>query len=121
MPTILIVDDHQGFRMFARTLLASEGFEVIGEAADGEAAVRAVAERRPDVVLLDVQLPEVDGFEVADRLARADDPPAVVMTSTRDAADYGTRLGNAPILGFIPKQELSGAAIGALLSPAIGA
>jgi two-component system nitrate/nitrite response regulator NarL len=114
------VDDHQGFRTFARTLLGAEGFEVTADVASGEAALDAVRERHPDVVLLDVQLPDIDGFEVAQRLAEAPDPPAVVMTSTRDAADYGTRLVSAPILGFVPKQELSGAAVSALLAPAPG-
>jgi DNA-binding NarL/FixJ family response regulator len=119
-PTILIVDDHQGFRSFARTLLASEGFEVAGEAADGESALQAVRELHPDVVLLDVQLPGIDGFAVAELLAESPDPPAVVMTSTRDAVDYGSRLATAPILGFIPKQDLSGAGVNALLAPAPG-
>jgi DNA-binding NarL/FixJ family response regulator len=118
MPTLLIVDDHQGFRSFARTLLEAEGFEITGEAADGEAALEAVRVRRPDVVLLDVQLPGIDGFEVAARLAQTPAPPAVVMTSTRDATDYGTRLERTPIMGFVPKQDLSGAAVSALLAPA---
>jgi DNA-binding NarL/FixJ family response regulator len=114
--TLLIVDDHHGFRRFARTLFDAEGFEVTCEAADGESALVAYEESQPDVVLLDVQLPGIDGFEVAARLAKAKEPPAVVMTSTRDAADYGTRLAQAPILGFVPKQELSGAAVAALLA-----
>ena len=115
MPTLLIVDDHAGFRTFARALLASDGFEVTGEVADGEAAVAAVEEQCPDVVLLDVQLPGLDGFEIADRLAAAQTPPAVVMTSSREASEYGTRLARAPIAGFIPKQSLSGTAVSALL------
>jgi DNA-binding NarL/FixJ family response regulator len=118
IPTLLIVDDHDGFRAFARTLLTAEGFDVAAEAADGEEALDAVREHRPDVVLLDVQLPGMDGFEIAELLSALDEPPAVVMTSTRDAADYGARLANAPILGFVPKQELSGAAVSALLAPA---
>lgn len=113
--TLLIVDDHEGFRTFARTLFAADGFEVTGEAADGEAALTAVLEQQPDVVLLDVQLPGIDGFEVAERLAEAPNSPRVVLTSTRDASDYGVRLANAPILGFVPKQELSAAAVTALL------
>jgi DNA-binding NarL/FixJ family response regulator len=116
-PSILIVDDHQGFRSFARMLLAAEGFDVKGEAVDGESAVEAARVARPDVVLLDVQLPGIDGFEVAEGLAKLEDPPAVVMTSTRDATDYGTKLARAPIRGFLQKHELSGAAISALLVP----
>ncbi len=90
-PTVLIVDDHAGFRNFVATLLGAEGFEVTGTVPDGESALDAVRDRRPDVVLLDVQLPGIDGFEVADRLAATQEPPAVVMTSTRDASDYGSR------------------------------
>ena len=116
--TLLIVDDHQGFRSLARTMLSAEGFEVTGEAADGESGLVAAREQNPDVVLLDVQLPGIDGFEVADRLAQGPDPPAVVMTSTRAAADYGSRLTRARIAGFLPKQELSGAALFALLNGA---
>jgi CheY-like chemotaxis protein len=112
---LLIVDDHDGFRSFARTLFAGDGFEVTGEAADGESALEAVSEQHPDVVLLDVQLPGIDGFEVAERLAASDDPPVVVMTSTREASDYGERLEHAPVVGFVPKQELSSAAMTALL------
>src|SRR5207245_1766111 len=102
--TLLIVDDHAGFRGFARTLLESEGFEVAGVAADGESALAAVDELRPDVVLLDVQLPGIDGFEVARRIAAAARPPSVVLTSTRDASDYHTRLAESPVRGFIAKQ-----------------
>jgi DNA-binding NarL/FixJ family response regulator len=120
-PTLLIVDDHQGFRSFARTMLTAEGFQIAAEAADGETALEAVLEHHPDVVLLDVQLPGIDGFEVAERLSAMPEPPAVVMTSTRDASDYGMRLTAAPILGFVPKHELSGAAVSALLSPTPGA
>jgi DNA-binding NarL/FixJ family response regulator len=113
--TLLIVDDHDEFRRFARTLLEAEGFDVAGEAADGESALAAVAELRPDAVLLDVQLPDGDGIEVARRLAAAPGAPQVVLTSTRDAADYGSRLEGAPARGFVPKQRLSGAALAALL------
>jgi DNA-binding NarL/FixJ family response regulator len=116
MPTLLIVDDHEPFRSFARTLLSDEGFVVSGEAADGESALEAARDQRPDVVLLDVQLPGIDGFEVAERLATSAHPPAVVMTSTRQASDYGARLRHAPVRGFLPKQELSGPAVSALIS-----
>jgi DNA-binding NarL/FixJ family response regulator len=85
-PTLLIVDDHPGFRSLARRLLAAGGFEVVGEAADGHAAVDAARELRPDVVLLDIQLPDLDGFEVAERLHDSPTGPAVVLTSTRDSA-----------------------------------
>ena len=120
-PTLLIVDDHEGFRSFARTLLGAEAFDVAGEAADGEAALAAVRELRPDVVLLDVQMPGIDGFEVAQRLAAEPQAPGVVLTSSRDASDYGSRLARVPVLGFVRKQDLSCAAVAALLRPAPGA
>jgi DNA-binding NarL/FixJ family response regulator len=116
--TLLIVDDHDEFRQFARSLLEADGFEVAGEAADGETALAAAAELRPDVVLLDVQLPGIDGFEVARRLAAATSAPEVVLTSTRSASDFGHRLTEAPVRGFLPKQRLSGAELGEVLQSA---
>jgi DNA-binding NarL/FixJ family response regulator len=116
--TLLIVDDHDEFRQFARTLLEADGFEVAGEAADGESALAAIAELRPDAVLLDVQLPGIDGIEVANRIGETASPPQVVLTSSRDASDYGRRLEEASARGFVPKQELSGAAVKALLNSA---
>lgn len=115
-PTVLIVDDHPSFRSFARKMLESEGFAVVGEARDGASAVDAAAALRPAIVLLDVQLPDVDGFEVAELLAAAVDPPDVVLISTRTAAAYGSRLETTTARGFLPKTELSGAALAALVS-----
>ena len=117
MPTsVLIVDDHPSFRATARTLLSAEGFEVVGEAEDGESAIAAVYELKPDLVLLDVQLPDIDGFEVAARLRSNGTSPAIVMTSSRDCCDFGSLVAESGALGFIPKAELSGAAIAALLT-----
>jgi len=113
--TVLIVDDHPSFRASARTLLEAEGYEVVGEAENGVTAVEAVEALHPDLVLLDVQLPDLDGFQVADRLRKLENPPAVVLTSSRDGADYGRCIGNCGARGFVPKAELSGAAIAALL------
>lgn len=109
--TLVIVDDHESFRSFAKALLTAEGFEVTGEAADGESAIEEVARLHPDVVLLDVQLPGIDGFEVAKRLAEDPEAPVVVLTSSRDASDYGTKLAESPVSGFIPKRDLSGDAL----------
>jgi CheY-like chemotaxis protein len=115
--TVLIVDDSACFRMSARRLLEAEGFEVVGEAASGVAGLRRVEELHPDLVLLDVQLPDVNGFEVATRLLGNGNgpPPAVVLTSSRDAADFGPLVAESGARGFVPKGELSGAAIQALL------
>ncbi len=117
-PTLLIVDDHPGFRSLARRLLTVEGFDVVGEAADGQAAIAAVRALRPDVVLLDVQLPDRNGFQVAQRLRDGEAGPAVVLTSTRDRADYGRRVEQCGAAGFIAKAELSGAALRALIGAA---
>ena len=113
--TVLIVDDHDGFRESARALLEAEGFAVVGDAPDGAGALAAAARLCPDVVLLDVQLPDVDGFAVAEHLAAGPDPPRVVLISSREAAAYGPRIGAAPVRGFIAKRELSGAALAALV------
>lgn len=114
-PTVLIVDDHDGFRASARALLEAEGFAVVGDAADGAAAIAAAERLRPDVVLLDVQLPDMDGFAVAARLAAGPCPPRVVLISSRDAAAYGPSVNAAPVCGFLAKRELSGAALAALV------
>lgn len=113
--TVLIVDDHEVFRSSAAALLQAEGFTTVGGVADGGGAVDAVKRLRPDVVLLDVQLPDLDGFVVAERLAAIPDPPRVVLISSRDGASYGRRLERAPVCGFLAKRELSGASLAALL------
>jgi DNA-binding NarL/FixJ family response regulator len=114
-PTVLIVDDHAAFRASARALLQAEGFDVIGEATDGAEAVTAVATLRPQIVLLDIQLPDLDGLAVAEQLAAAPDPPTVVLISSRDAAAYGPRLQATSARGFLPKRGLSGEALAALV------
>jgi CheY-like chemotaxis protein len=114
--SVLIVDDHEGFRRLARALLEADGFEVVGEAADGESAVTEVARLRPRLVLLDIQLPDIDGFEVAARLAAQADPPLVVLTSSRSASEYRRRLADSRAHGFIAKSDLSGEALAALVA-----
>jgi len=115
---VLIVDDHPDFRARATALLAAAGYDVVGEAGDGMSGVRVVRDLRPDVLLLDVQLPDVTGFEVV-RLLRADPhPPAIVLISSRDAADYGARVGRSGARGFISKSELSAHTLEAVLEGA---
>ena len=110
--TVLIVDDHAAFRSAARALLEASGFEVVGDAVDGESAVAAVKALRPAIVLLDVQLPGVDGFAVAEQLAEVVHPLTIVLTSTRSAASLRWRLRDSA-WRFIPKSELSGEALAA--------
>jgi DNA-binding NarL/FixJ family response regulator len=116
MLTVLIVDDHDGFRQRARALLEADGFEVVGEAASGSAAVAAAAELEPQLVLLDVQLPDFDGFEVARRLQALDGRIEIVLISSRELSDYGSLVTESPARGFVPKAELSGSAIAAVLA-----
>lgn len=114
--TVVIVDDHVGFRRFARAMLEAEGFDVVGEADDGQTAVRAVRRLTPDVVLLDVALPDIDGFEVCARVSGSDGSgPAVVLTSSRDASTFGGKVTASSARGFIPKADLTGAALSAVL------
>jgi DNA-binding NarL/FixJ family response regulator len=112
---VLIVDDHAGFRTQARSLLVAAGYEVVGEAEDGRSALVAVGELRPDVVLLDVQLPDIDGFEVARALHEEPAPPAIILVSSRDASDYGGQVARSPARGFVPKIDLSARALATLL------
>jgi DNA-binding NarL/FixJ family response regulator len=113
--TVVIADDHPSFRASARAILQAEGFEVIGEAEDGASAIAAVRELSPDVLLLDVQLPDLDGFAVCRQLGLNGGPPAVVLVSSRDACDYGGLIEQSGARGFIPKAELSGTALADLL------
>jgi DNA-binding NarL/FixJ family response regulator len=105
--TVLIVDDHAPFRSFARLFLEANGYRVVGEAGDGAAAIEAADRLDPDVVLLDVLLPDIDGFEVTRRILAGQRRPAVVLTSTRDASDYGRRIERCGASGFVAKADLA--------------
>ena len=114
--TVLIVDDHPSFRASARRMLEADGYEVVGEVEDGGGALAAVKRLLPELVLLDVRLPDIDGFEVARRLLDADaDVPQIVLVSSHDSTDLGEAIGASGARGFIPKGELTGAALAALL------
>jgi DNA-binding NarL/FixJ family response regulator len=115
VPTVLIVDDHPSFRASARAILEADGFEVTGEAEDGESAIAAADRLHPDIVLLDVQLPDLDGFEVTRRLLSGHGDACVVLVSSRDGSDFGPLVESSGACGFVPKSELSGAAVIALI------
>lgn len=114
MNRIVIVDDHAGFRAWAQAVLAADGFSIVGEAVDGASAIAEVQAVRPDVVLLDVQLPDADGFEVADALRAARPRPAIVLTSSRDVSAYEADLARTG-LPFVAKEDLSGLAVRQLM------
>lgn len=112
---VLVVDDHAGFRAAARRMLEADGWSVVGEAADGASAIADAQRLDPDVVLLDIGLPDDDGFAIADRLA-ALVVARIVLTSSRERAVYGDRLASSAALGFIGKGELDGTALRRLVA-----
>jgi DNA-binding NarL/FixJ family response regulator len=116
--TALIVDDHPSFRRFARKLLEAAGYVVVGDAEDGASGITAVRDLRPDVVLLDVLLPDTTGFAVAKELATLPERPLVVLTSSRSAAELGELVRSDEPPRFISKSELTVAAFAALVSEA---
>jgi DNA-binding NarL/FixJ family response regulator len=114
--TVLIVDDHPSFRSSARAVLEADGFDVVAEADDGASALRLARELRPDVVLLDVQLPDASGFDICEFLCGDGPWPHIVLVSSRDAADYDGLIQSSHARGFISKADLSGEAVRALLA-----
>jgi DNA-binding NarL/FixJ family response regulator len=115
--TVLIVDDHPSFRASARAILESGGFEIVGEAEDGANALAALRDLRPDVLLLDVQLADMDGFDVCRVIEQLDaSNTAVVLVSSRDVDDYGDEITSSCARGFVPKAELSCEAVAALIT-----
>lgn len=113
--TVLIVDDHPDFRTFARSLLEAAGFDVVGAAQDGASALAAARAAKPAVVLLDIQLPDIDGFGVCEQLALEEAAPVVILTSSRSESTYRRRLAGSSARGFIAKAELSGPALAAFV------
>ena len=114
--SVLIVDDHAGFRLSARRILEGDGYVVVGEAEDGRSAIAASRRLRPDIVLLEVNLPDLDGFEVARELTAEPGAPAIVLTSSHDREDFGDSVPSSSAAGFVAKDELSGAAVAALVA-----
>jgi DNA-binding NarL/FixJ family response regulator len=108
---VLIVDDHAGFRAHARRLLEFEGYRVVGEAADSASALEVARALGPELTLVDVHLPDANGFELATWLGALPDPPAVVLTSSRDGAGLEECVSRCGARGFVPKSELSREAI----------
>jgi two-component system response regulator EvgA len=113
--TTLIVDDHRLFRSTARMLLEAEGFLVVGEAEDGAAALAEADRLRPDLVVLDVQLPDTTGFDVSNRMLADGLARRVVLVSSRSASEYGDLVDASGAAGFIAKDELSGARLAEVL------
>jgi DNA-binding NarL/FixJ family response regulator len=113
--TVLIVDDHSGFRAQARKLLESEGFQVIGEAADSAQGLEAAERLAPGLALVDIYLPDGDGFDLTSRILGLTDPPSVVLISSRDGAELEKCVSESGARGFVPKAELSRKALEELL------
>lgn len=121
-PRVVVVDDHAGFRATARRLLEADGFDVVGEAADGPDGVAAVRSLRPDLVLVDIGLPTGDGFAVATDVSdgtAATRRPHVVLITSRDPGAYEERVRASPALGLVPKDELGGPRLRGLLADAL--
>jgi two-component system, NarL family, nitrate/nitrite response regulator NarL len=116
-PTVLIVDDHAAFRALARRVLQADGYDVVGEAADGQTGLDAAGSLQPDIVLLDVRLPDMDGFQVAGHLANCC-TAAVVVTSSSDDPLYPERAASSGARGFVAKHDVCGAVLDRLLRPA---
>jgi len=117
MRTVLVVDDHPSFRASARAVMEAAGFDVLGEAATGADALAAIVRLEPDIVLLDVQLPDMTGFDVCAALGmEAEGPCDVILVSSRDAADYGDAVASSGARGFIAKAELCPETVEALLA-----
>lgn len=114
---VLIVDDNADFRTAVRQLLERHGFAVVAEAETGASGIEQAQAHLPDLVLLDVQLPDADGFEIAERLSRLDAPVEVILTSSLDGTDFGALVARSSAVGFLPKAELSASALEALLAP----
>lgn len=111
----MVVDDDESFRRWAIAWLSAEGYDIVGEADRADTAVSWVRQLRPEVVLVDVQLPDLDGFELTELLQAEPQAPAIVLISSRDASDYGNRVSASGARGFVRKDQLTADAIERLL------
>jgi DNA-binding NarL/FixJ family response regulator len=116
--TVLIVDDHEGFRRSMRRMLERAGYDVVGEAVDGRSAIAAALRLTPDIALVDIRLPDIDGFAVAKALRAAGSARSILLISTRQRVDHGERLASSDADGFIEKSDLSARSIAAVLGSA---
>lgn len=118
MRAVLLVDDHAAFRAFARDLIKAAGYRVVAEAANGAAALAAAAEYDPEIVVLDIRLPDMSGLEVARRLASGSQAPVVILISSGDAREYARVALESGARGFIAKVDLTEEAFRSLAGPA---
>jgi DNA-binding NarL/FixJ family response regulator len=101
---VLIVDDQLPFREASRMVVdLTDGFDVVGEAESGEQAVELTASVDPDLVLMDVQMPGIDGLEATRRIMACDDPPHVLVMSTHESGNFEEPALAAGAAGFLPK------------------
>jgi DNA-binding NarL/FixJ family response regulator len=114
----LIVDDNASFLAAARELLEDQGFDVLATANSGEVALKHVAEQRLDLALIDIDLGEESGIDVAHRIfdAMSGLAPKIILISARDESEYGDLIDSSPAVGFLAKTDLTGAAIRSLLA-----
>jgi CheY-like chemotaxis protein len=111
MQGVLLVDDHAEFRAYARGLITSAGLLVIAEAADGSAALRAAHLHHPEIVVLDIRLPDMSGLDVARRVKAGPNPPVVILISSGDRREYEQAAREAGARGFIAKADLTAEAL----------
>src|SRR5512133_3703340 len=116
---VLVVDDHPSFRRLATKVLQAAGFDVVGEAEDGASALAEARRLQPELVLLDVLLPDMSGFAVAQALAADPYRPRVVLVSSRSASDLGSALEQSPAARFLTKSELTAETLAALADGAL--
>ena len=114
----LIVDDNASFLAEARGLLEDQGFDVVGTAGSGDAALKHVAEQRLDLALVDIDLGEESGIDVAHRILDTTSAPGpkIILISARDESEYGDLIETSPAVGFLAKRDLTAAAIRSLLA-----